>query len=303
VSGFEGLRQAWRDGHDGLDDCCYRSIGFGSILSFVRTNSPYASYFESLVLRDLSGDSKPDFLTHAKSTNERRLSDENEDGSFQKARTYMAGVAPSGMAIRDSDGDGKVDIHVTNFGDNTATVLKGNGDGSFQRPYLFSTGRGPSSVSVGDFNGDGKADILAANATDNTVSFLANKSSGNTESSTGRKRAKEISSLFASSTNISSREGAAIVLSDLKALKNQIKENRKIIKEVKGVVEQNIELARSTGMAMLDLSGAISDEAQAEAVAAEIRKAVRRGAPGALSQLGNLESVIVASLTLDDITK
>lgn len=276
------------------------SGSFKAATSLQRTPTTAALSGDAISFVDVNGDTFLDLVNLDSGVS---VAFGNGDGSFQEAKTYLAGLAPSGMTIKDSDGDGKVDIHVSNFGDNTAAVLKGNGDGSFQQPYLFSTGRGPSSINVGDFNGDGKGDILVTNATDNTVSFLANKSSGNTEGSNGRKRAKEITSLFASSTNISSREGAAIVLSDLKALKNQIKENRKIIKEVRGVVEQNIELARSTGMAMLDLSSAISDDVEADAVAAEIRKAVRRGAPGALSQLGNLEAVIVASLTLDDPAK
>lgn len=224
----------------------------------------------------------------------------NGDGTFRVATTYATGSAPSGMVIKDSDGDGKLDIHVANFGDNTVDILKGNGDGSFAVRRSFTTGRGTSSVTVGDFNGDGKADIISSNATDNTVSFLSNKGANdNSESTGGRRRAKEITSLFATSTTISTREGAAIVLSDLKALKNQLKENRKIIKEVKGVVGQNIELARATGMTMLNLSSVIRGTEQADQVAAEIRKGVMRGAPGSLSQLGNLEPIIVASLTID----
>jgi hypothetical protein len=88
----------------------------------------------------------------------------NGDGSFQAARNFNAGTAPSSAAVADFNGDGIPDLAVANQASDNVSVLLGNGDGSFQTSRNFPTGPGPRSVAVGDFNGDGRLDLAVANA-------------------------------------------------------------------------------------------------------------------------------------------
>jgi hypothetical protein len=123
------------------------------------------------------------------------------DGTFQAARTFLAGFGPNSIAVGDFNGDGKQDLATTNFFvtgnpprvplrvvESDIRVFLGNGDGTFQAAQTYIVSLGPSSVVVRDFNGDGIPDLAVANAgqvggifslpPDSTVSVLLGNGDG-----------------------------------------------------------------------------------------------------------------------------
>jgi hypothetical protein len=95
----------------------------------------------------------------------------NDDGTFQNAVNYVAGVRPYSVSIGDLDGDGDLDLAVANDGSDNVSVLPGNGDGTFNAA-VYDTGDWPTSVSIGDLDGDGDLDLAVANGGSDNVSVL-----------------------------------------------------------------------------------------------------------------------------------
>src|SRR5581483_8319406 len=95
------------------------------------------------------------------------------DGTFQPARTFFAGSAPTSVVVADFNGDGIPDLAVANYTEQgTVSILLGNGDGTFQVPQSFPAGNACRSVAVGDFNHDGISDLVVTNVDQGTVSVL-----------------------------------------------------------------------------------------------------------------------------------
>lgn len=109
----------------------------------------------------------------------------------------------------------------------------------------------------------------------------------------------EFEKLFDNESNILTRPNAYRMLADLKALKGQIGDNVKALDNATQVVQANIELVRSAGLAFLEIGEQLTGEEEAEAVAEDLRKRIRKNAPAALAQAENLESIVVAALALD----
>lgn len=109
----------------------------------------------------------------------------------------------------------------------------------------------------------------------------------------------EFDNLFDQATNISTRPNAFRVLNDLKALKEQITDNRAALENAQTVIGQNLDLVRAAGFAFLELSDQISSETSADDVASLLRDRIRKDAPAALAQAENLESIVVAALAVD----
>jgi uncharacterized protein (DUF2141 family) len=130
---------------------------------------------ESVAIKDVNGDGRPDLLVANMRTS--FYSPEgavavllgNGDGTFQKAVIYAAGGQYAmAFAIADLNGDGKPDVVVAEyvtqgFG---VGVLLGNGDGTFQPAVAYYAGGVPTywqtGVAVADVNGDGKPDLVLA---------------------------------------------------------------------------------------------------------------------------------------------
>lgn len=98
--------------------------------------------------------------------------------------------------------------------------------------------------------------------------------------------------------------GAAFrpVRDKLKAIREQLSKNVKALDDAVEIIGKNISLARAAGFALLDLSGSVKGNEDPEELAATIRDRVRAGAPGSIDQAGNLQSIIVAGLTLNPNT-
>jgi len=109
----------------------------------------------------------------------------------------------------------------------------------------------------------------------------------------------EYSQIFDDEVNINTRPNAYKVLNDLKALKEQIKDNTKALDNGIELIATNMDLVRAAGLAFLELSDQITTETDAQAVADKLQQQIRLNAPAALSQAENLESIIVAALALD----
>lgn len=110
------------------------------------------------------------------------------DGTWQPAINYAAGLHPVDVVVEDLNRDNSLDLAVVNEGpgDNsrgTVTVLLGQGNGSFVRAADFEVGLHPSSLAASDFNRDGKLDLVVANtspivAEANSLSVLLGNGDG-----------------------------------------------------------------------------------------------------------------------------
>jgi len=88
----------------------------------------------------------------------------------------------------------------------------------------------------------------------------------------------------------------------LKAVRATLKGNVDALKRTSDVIGKNMALARATGLALLDLSGTVSGSEKPEDIADALQRLIRKAAPQALSQAGNLNSILVAGLTLTNST-
>jgi hypothetical protein len=86
------------------------------------------------------------------------------------------------------------------------------------------------------------------------------------------------------------------MVEDLKGLKRQIDKNNKVLEDGIGVIAQNIELVRATGLALLEVEGQITGAEEADDVARRVRDLIRLDAGAALAQAENLEPLAVAAL-------
>ncbi len=105
----------------------------------------------------------------------------------------------------------------------------------------------------------------------------------------------EVDTIFEGS--IDTRQDAMRTLEDLKALKAQIDANLKNLKTATDTINQNISLVRATGEAMLGLSSQIRDSEDAGLVAKKLQAKIHANAGAALSQIDNLQAILVAALT------
>jgi FG-GAP-like repeat/Abnormal spindle-like microcephaly-assoc'd, ASPM-SPD-2-Hydin/FG-GAP repeat len=136
---------------------------------------------ESIVVRDVNGDGKPDVLVANQCVSYGDCANGggvgvllgNGDGTFRNEVAFSSGGVADSVAVADVNGDGKPDLVVGNYcapgsacpgaKKGTVAVLLGNGDGTFQTAVSYvSGGYAQPSVGVADVNGDGKPDLLVA---------------------------------------------------------------------------------------------------------------------------------------------
>src|SRR5262249_31712579 len=103
----------------------------------------------------------------------------NGDGTFQAARNFALGQAPTSISAGDFNRDGKLDLALATPDGSDVTVLLGNGDGTFQSAQPYSSGPAAYAMAVADFNADGFPDLVEANnnsdsGVTSTVSVLLN---------------------------------------------------------------------------------------------------------------------------------
>jgi len=159
----------------------------------------------SVVLRDVNGDGKPDVLV----SNQCAIPDAGcssrgvvgvllakGDGTLSPVVGYDAGgYTSTSIAVEDVNGDSKPDVLVFSNCDaigndcagDVVGVLLGNGDGTFQPSVIyFSGGPGGSNGSVVavDENGDHRPDLLATNGASSTVGVLLGNGDGTFQAQT-----------------------------------------------------------------------------------------------------------------------
>jgi VCBS repeat-containing protein len=127
--------------------------------------SPGGALFQSLAVKDINGDGRPDVVVTTPGiffgSPSVSVLIGNGDGTFQAPQSYAAEEAPESVSIADLNGDDKQDIVVSNLiRDGTISVLLGNGDGSFQAPQSYASGNAPVPLAVADVNGDGHLDVI-----------------------------------------------------------------------------------------------------------------------------------------------
>lgn len=92
------------------------------------------------------------------------------------------------------------------------------------------------------------------------------------------------------------------VRSRLADIRKSLEGNIKALDKAVEVVGKNLALVRAAGFAMLDLSSEIKGNEDPEDIARRIQDRVRRGAPGAMDQANNLNSVMIAGFSLNPDT-
>ncbi len=157
------------------------SVNFATQLTFSTGLGP-----QSVAIKDLDGDGKPDlatanfgFIFDPSSVSVLRNTSSIGNINFATKHNFAARAIPQSVAIGDLDGDGKPDLATANSADNTVSVLRNTssiGNISYATQLSFSTGSVPQSVAIGDLDGDGKPDLAIANQGDSTVSVLRNTS-------------------------------------------------------------------------------------------------------------------------------
>jgi len=170
--------------------------------------------------------------------------------------------------------------------------------------FITTTAESISQLSVGH-NAAGQAELgvlgnLVGHSGDSDYELY--RFNNNAAHTTGAKTTRITdpnSDLFADTTNIRTRPNAYRVLTDLKALKAQIKKNLHALDDAVDVLGKNMDLVREAGLAMLELSDTIKTSDDANDVAQKLRLKITQNASAALSQADNLNPIIVAALTLD----
>jgi len=92
------------------------------------------------------------------------------------------------------------------------------------------------------------------------------------------------------------------VRDQLESVREKLEGNIKALNKAVEVVGDNMKVARAAGFALLELSEEVKGNEDPEIIASKIRDRIRRDASSGLSQAGNLNSIIVAGLTLNSDT-
>ena len=109
---------------------------------------------------------------------------------------------------------------------------------------------------------------------------------------------KEFEELFDPARTLANRGNAVKLAVDLRELRSQITENLLTMDKAQEFLQENIDLVRATGLAMLELSDQVGSETDASKVARDLNQLIRAKAPGVLSQAENLDPITVATLAL-----
>lgn len=114
---------------------------------------------------------------------------------------------------------------------------------------------------------------------------------------------RRFSQVFEGSRTIQSRDDARVLIADAKMLQRNLQTNIAGLQDVTQHIIDNMELVRTTALAMLDGSRdrALISLRDAPSVADAIRSQVAsQGKPAALRQAGNLDRILAASLVANE---
>ena len=104
------------------------------------------------------------------------------------------------------------------------------------------------------------------------------------------------SSFLDTEVNINSRRKSLTVAEDVKALRNQIKKNREVLKNVNNAISDNISLVRDVGLGINRALNKITSSDSADTIAQKLRSEIIVNKKSALSQAENLLPIIVQNL-------
>jgi hypothetical protein len=154
--------------------------------TFTRLATPTTGSGVSVVLVDVNGDGRLDFLS-ARGAFVGVLMG-NGDGTFGFEQSYP--IPPTrheavALALRDINGDSKLDLLALNdcggsqCNKGRVDILIGNGIGGFQLEAGYSSGGLlATAITVADVNRDGRPDIIAANTCQSSTSCEENEGTG-----------------------------------------------------------------------------------------------------------------------------
>lgn len=159
-----------------------------ALLAWPLFDAPFVSYDVGLcpsavVVADLDGDTRPDLVVTAASTNRIYTLRGFGDGSFSEPSGQDTGGLPVAIAVGDVNEDGYPDAVVANAGQpqtlaNVVTLFLGAGDGTLGPGMSLTSESSPQSVALADFDADTHLDIAVANRGTETVALLFGNGDG-----------------------------------------------------------------------------------------------------------------------------
>ena len=187
---------------DGNRDLVVANANANTVSVLLNTTAPGAATFsfaakqdfptgagpQSVAIKDLNGDGKPDLVVANAGFGANTLSvllNTTVPGAasptFAAQQTFATGSGPIAVALGDINGDGAPDLVLANNASgansvsvllNTTVMVEATNVSSF--PSTMVPASESASILVGDLNGDGKPDIVIAANQGNTVSVLLN---------------------------------------------------------------------------------------------------------------------------------
>jgi FG-GAP-like repeat len=155
-----------------------------SALNFINSSTNFVSQTPvSLVLADVNGDGKPDFITGQYGYQTMTIYTNNGNGTFSFCSTNVLGGGAGGFSLvaADFNQDGKMDVVCLHeaTSDNHLTLLTNDGTGVFTAASLPGpVAYPPTAITGGDINGDGRTDLVVAHSGFAALTVLTNNGAG-----------------------------------------------------------------------------------------------------------------------------
>ena len=176
---FTSIDPAAQSGNSGVTVMLNQGNGtFGATVDY---RTPFLSYPDDVVVKDLNGDGKADMVvSNVTSVGAVSVFLNKGDGTFANGVIYGENRSNFVASVADVTGDGKPDLIVGGWILPAVMVMKGNGDGTFGTGvecYTFAK-YVPGTTATGDFNGDGRIDVLALDSYGGELAVLLNTGNG-----------------------------------------------------------------------------------------------------------------------------
>ncbi len=138
----------------------------------------------SILLRDISGDSKVDVIvTNAADSSVSVFLNSAFPGSpnfqFSASKSFATGTGPASVAVVDINRDGRGDLITANAADSSFSAMFNDTYTFLQNmalsgKFVYSTHGNSSAIASGDLNGDGRPDLAVSNWDSSSVSVFMN---------------------------------------------------------------------------------------------------------------------------------